>query len=184
MTGEEHRQLQLALRAATLADLIRLWPMFDPSDIAGTWGPLEVALVALIQSRGAISSRIAADYFTTLGGTPELAPIPDAEHVAESLRLVGPRTAGRLAARQADPAQIRSTTLVTTSGDVGRQVLNAGRATLAASMVKDRRVVGYRRITDGAPCTFCGDQASHTHPPGAHFPAHWHCACFPEPIVA
>lgn len=184
MTGEEHRQLQLALRAAVLADLLKLWPMFDPDDITGSWSSLEVALVALIQSRGAVSSQIAADYFRSLGVSPTLAAIPDAELVAESLRIVGPRWAGRMAARQAPADQIRSTVLVTVSGDVGRQVLNAGRTTLAESMKKEPRVAGYRRITDGTPCQFCGKEAAHTHPPGAPFPAHWHCACFPEPIVA
>jgi hypothetical protein len=51
-------------------------------------------------------------------------------------------------------------------------------------MKSDSRVTGYRRITDGHPCTFCGTQAAHSHAPGAPFPAHWHCACFPEPILA
>jgi hypothetical protein len=158
--------------------------MFDPADISGSWGPLEIALVALIQSRGAVSSQIAAGYFRTLGADPTIPPIADPTAIAESLRVVGPAWAGRLVAQQAPPERVRSTTLVTVSGDVGRQVLNAGRSTLTESMKQDRKVTGYRRITDGSPCTFCGTQASRTHPPGAPFPAHWHCACFPEPIVA
>lgn len=186
---DQHRRAQLALRAATFRDLLRLWPLFDVSDIAGSWPPLEAGIIALIQARAPISAGLAADYFQavrTAAAAPgraqaRLAPTPTAEDLIPGLRVVGPANAGRQIARGARAGHVADTTLVNVTGEVGRQVLNVGRATIVGSVAVDRSANGIRRVTDRDPCVWCSDQASRTYPPGVRFPAHAHCACFPAP---
>lgn len=187
---DQHRRAQLALRAATLRDLLRLWPVFDVNNIAGTWPPLEAGLVALIQARAPLSAALAADYFSALRtaaavpGRPEprLAAVPPPEDIIPGLRVVGPVNAGQRLARGARPEQVADATLVNVSGETGRQVLNVGRATIVASAAADRHPPRIRRVTDRDPCTWCSNEAASTYPAGSRFPAHSHCACFPAPV--
>lgn len=190
MNTDEHRRAQLALRSVTLRDLLRLWRGFDVNQIAKTWPALETALVLLIQARGDVSSGLAVAYYqanriaagATGSSTPRLAPTPTPDEIVSGLRVVGPVNAGRQLARGREVADVATTTLVNLSGEVTRQVLNVGRATLVASSAADRATRGVRRTTDRDPCRWCADQASRTYPPTERFPAHAHCACFPEPV--
>lgn len=190
LLADQHRWAQLALRAATIRDLLRIWPAFRIADIAGSWPTLEPALVALIQARGRLSGSLAAGYFTAnrvaaaVGGdaVARLAAIPTADDIIPGLRVVGPANAGRQLAKGRDPRVVADATLVNVSGEVSRQVLDVGRATLVGSLALDPHRPQVRRVTDSDPCKWCSDQASRTYPPTDRFPAHAHCACFPAPV--
>jgi len=163
---ERHRRQQLALRAATLKDLLTIWRAFQIGDIAGTWPMVETALVALIQARWAVSAGLAAAYYgqfreaegVTGPLTPAVVPPPPAAEVVTSLRIVGPAAAGRLVALARPDAAVVALTNV--SGDVSRQVLNGGRETILGSIDRDPTALGYARVTDGKPCAFCAMLAS------------------------
>jgi hypothetical protein len=190
LLADQHRRAQLALRAATLADLLRIWPAFRIEDISGSWRSLEPALIALIQARGNLSARLAANYFTAARvaaavegiAAPRLAPTPTPEEIIPGLRVMGPVNAGRQIAKRRDPHDVADATFVNVSGEVSRQVLDVGRATLVGSLALDPSRPQVRRVTDNDPCKWCSDQASRTYPPTDRFPAHSHCACFPAPV--
>ena len=188
-----HRLAQLRLRTVTLRDLLRVWPAFDPVDIAGSWGQLEPALIALIQSRQPISAGLSARYITAFreaeavagGFTPSLAPMASVGEIVGGLRFVGPMNALRLVQLSRPAAEIARTTLANVEGEVTRRVLNGGRQTIVDSIQIDRRALGYTRVTDGAPCAFCALLAGRGPVYKADtvdFQAHRACGCTGEPM--
>lgn len=193
--GRQHRQSQLTLRAATLRDLLKLWPAFEVERIKDTWPSFEAALVTLIRSRGRTSSGLATGYYQELRNatgvigtaTPRIATITTDEIVL-GLRAIGPANAGLQLAKGRLVTDVAKTTLVNLSGEVSRHVLDHGRKTLTASLVADQKSnkvrTGVRRVTSGDPCPWCEEQASRTYPPTERFPAHMHCSCFPEVIFS
>lgn len=188
--AEQHRQQQIALRAITLRELLRVWPAFDITDIDRTWPAVQQALTALIWLRHAQSSQLAAAYYQRARqaagiGTIEavLAAAPPLEQIDVALTHVGPVGAKRLLALGRTDAADQ--TLVKVSGTVGRLVLNGGRNTLLETAKADPRRVGWRRITSGKPCEFCsmlaGRGAVYREETG-DFAAHDHCSCSAAPV--
>ena len=189
----QHRSAQLALRAVTLRQVLRVWPAFDPEHIATSWPPVETALMSIIGQRRTDSAAIAAAYFQSfrtaerIGGTA--APVVSTFDIGAtaraetSLQVTGYVTTERLTAlRHPDPAR---TALVRVSGAVARHVLDGGRETLLASVRADRRALGWARATSGNPCSFCAMLASRGPAYGERtgdFQSHDHCACSLEPV--
>lgn len=183
-----HRQRQLGLRAATLRDLLTLWPMFDIDDIDGSWPALESALLTLILARRRDSSGLAANYYrafrlaegATGAAEPRLADPPDRLLTVATLRLLGPIQAKKnITARR---PRVAETTLTRLTGSVGRQVLEGGRQTVTKSIEADPQAKGMRRITSASPCDFCADLAAKDITgANAGFDAHDHCGCSAEP---
>src|SRR5687768_12690758 len=97
---EKHRKAQLVLRAATLRDLLKLWPAFDINNITGSWGAFEEAVMLLVQARAATSNGLATAYYrefrqlNDVEGPLALKPfLIDRDKVATGLRIVGPANA-------------------------------------------------------------------------------------------
>jgi hypothetical protein len=184
---QAHRQRQLALRAATVRDLLRLWPAFDIDDIDGSWPALETALLALIRDRHRVSSGLAANYYRAfrvaegVDGEPRLvlAEQPNEKLTRATLALLGPiATKKGIARGQRNPA---ATALTRLSGTVTRQVLDGGRQTLRESALADPKAKGWRRITGGNACDFCAAIAAEgVIGADSDFPAHDHCSCTQE----
>lgn len=187
---QAHRQRQLALRAATLRDLLLLWPAFRLDDIDQSWRPLETAVLAVLANRRRASAGVAANYFRAYrtaegapGDTaPVLAEMPDRNLLVGALRLAGPiGTKKSLVAAVPNPVE-RAFSRV--AGTVTRQVLDGGRITLTESVKADPAARGWRRITSGKACDFCSLLASRGAVYGedtAGFDSHDHCSCTAEP---
>lgn len=189
---ETHRQAQLTLRAAIIDALVRLWPMFDPDDLVGSWSAIEPALLALIAAGGHASAGLAAAYYDefraaeqiTGRATPVLVTPPPVEEAVRSLRFVGLVETRRLVdAGRADAAAVAFTNV---SGETSRQILNQGRDTLVASVEADRQALGWARVTDSRPCSFCRMLAGRgpVYSRGGGFSAHGHCGCTLEPVYS
>lgn len=186
---EAHRRSQLKVRAATLRDLLAIWPAFSMDDIDGSWPPVEAGLVALIGSRRRQSSDLAANYFRAFrtaekvpgNATPHLADEPNPTLLLATLRLIGPIMAKKnIAAAVPKPAE---RTLTRLTGSVSRQVLDGGRQTLTQSIKADPAARGYRRVTGGRACSFCTELAAQELiGDSVDFQAHDHCSCTQEPV--
>jgi hypothetical protein len=202
---ETHRLAQLALRAAVIDAVVRIWPAFNPDELVGSWSTIEPALLALIATGGHTSAGLAAAYYGEFRAaeqvagraTPVLAtPLP-VEEAVRSLRFVGlVETRQLVDAGRADAAEVAFTNV---SGEMSRQVLNQGRDTLVASVDADPRALGWVRVTDSKPCAFCrmlagrgpvyiskrsataGSVWSEKH---QRFQAHGHCGCAAEPVFS
>jgi hypothetical protein len=189
--AEQHRLQQLALRAITIRQILRVWPMFDENDIAGSWPAVQEALTALIWLRHSQSAALAANYYRAarynagiVGDAPiQLAEAPPLEQIDTSLGFVGRFMPMKQAAlgRQ----NVADVALVAVTGAATRLVLQGGRDTLTDTIQSDQHARGYERVTSGNSCEFCEVLAGRGAVYGeesADFAAHDHCSCSAEPV--
>ena len=188
-----YRRSTLALRAATLRDLQRLWPAFRPDDPIETFTVLLAGVEPLVQRDRTRADGLASAYLQAHrqeAGVPgpvdvRLAESAPAEQVARSLHFttVGAVQIARRAGKTLDYAA--SSARVQTMGSVGRLVLNAGRETVLSTVNADRRILGWQRVTSGG-CEWCrmlaGRGAAYKSEGTSSFDAHDHCVCSAEPV--
>lgn len=157
------RAVQLAIRAALLRDVAKLWPMLDPKRVDETFGPWLTAMSAVIGSYRGQSATAAGRFYQSVRAhalqspTPasliQLAPAAEPELLQRAFGYAGPGMLSRDTARP-------NTALSTTLGTAARIVMDAGRQTTVRTVENDPAAVGWYRITDGAPCAFCALMAS------------------------
>ncbi len=186
--AKRYRQGQLALRSATLRELLQLWPAFDVERLAKTWPSFEAGALALVREAGSTSAELTVRYYERArarsrargAATSRLASV-SADEALAGLRAVGLERIGSQLSRARPLDQIRKAALVNLSGEVTRLVLNAGRSTLAGSLLEDAKrnhiQTGVQRLTSGDACQWCQDQTGTTYRPTEAFPAHMHCGC-------
>lgn len=189
---EAQRLGQLRIQNRALRNLLTVWPLLSIDDLAGTWESFEAALLAIIGVHSAESAGLAAEYYRAfrlaegISGTPtvRVAPAAPANESVRNLRYVGlVNTEKLLIANRPDVVAVALTNV---SGEVSRQVLNRGRGTLVASVEADQRALGWARVTDASPCSFCRMLASRgpVYSQGGGFSAHGHCGCSVEPVYS
>lgn len=188
---EAHRLGQLRVRARVLRAVLTAWPLYDLDDIEGTWERLEQMLLAIIGSQSPVSAAMSANYYRAfrhvegaVGGAPTVvaSTVPAAELI-RSLRYVGVVGAQKLIDAKVPDAAAR--TLTNVAGDTTRLVMNSGRDTIVDSVQADPRALGWARVTDGNPCSFCRMLASRGpvyRSARGGFKAHNHCGCTAEPV--
>lgn len=192
LTAAERRR-QLALRAATLRDLLAIWPVWTPED-AGSWERFVLPAATIIRARNRESSETALEYFRAFrsaegikGPAPALALAapPVTEQLVNSMTATGfIGTMRALRVGFPTEASLRSGfTLL--SGAAVRLMLKGGRDTLVEASKADTKSKGrWARITGGMPCSFCemlaGRGAVYSETTG-DFPAHDFCQCSVEP---
>lgn len=105
-----------------------------------------------------------------------------------SLKVTGPAELKRRAGRGQVEVTARRAALVTSSGAATRHVLAGGRETTLTLVQNDQRALGWARVTDGDPCSFCAMLASrgpsYLTRESASFKAHDNCACTAEPVYS
>jgi hypothetical protein len=189
--SQTHRRAQLTLRAATLRDLLRLWPSFDLARMATTWPVFEEAALLLVRERGRTSAGLAAAYYRAArraagiaGNPPAMRATPAAEVIVAGLRVMGPVNAARQLVLGRALSDVGRTTLVNLMGVVSKYVLDHGRDTLLNAVKDDPRGRGWTRVAGGIACNFCSNLAGRTYgsETGASFPSHRHCACTAAPV--
>jgi hypothetical protein len=190
----EHRAAQLALRARSVRGLLTLWPAVDPEDLSGTIETFTQAAVLLALSGHDESSGISARYLAFLrsaeripGNSPGfVAPRPLSVRVSADLR--GAALKGIIDARKAglSPLAAKDRGFVRVAGTLIKRVLAGGRMTVIGNVDRDRRALGWERVTSGDPCAFCrmlaGRGAVYKSQGAADFQPHETCGCVPEPI--
>lgn len=190
---EQHRGVQLAIRAQALRDFAKIWPLWRPN-APESFDQLVQASQPLVTHYSGLSAAAAASYYEAFRGaegvtgvvTPRLAAAPAETMIRASLNATGEAAARTALAAGQPPAAVRETTLVRASGAVARHVLNGGRNTILASIQADRQAIGWVRVTDGNPCYFCLTLASrgavYKSEQTADFQAHDHCGCVAMPL--
>lgn len=185
-----HRREQLAVRAAVLQALERVWASLDPEDLDDTFPGWATAVMAITAQNRALSAAVANRYVRQFRGAARIggeAPVgvprelPDAA-LLSSLGVTGPVAIKSATARGVTPEQAAVAAFVLSSGAVTRHVLNAGRETILSSLAKDAAAGGWRRVTSPRACEFC-DSLDDIYPPGhGDFKSHDNCACTAEPV--
>jgi hypothetical protein len=190
---ERHRLLQLALSAAALRDVLRLWGTVDPQDLGSTILPFVQASAIVARAGRKASAAAASRYyvdFRRLEGAagqlvltlPELPPVDVVEGSLRGAALAGitrARRAGRTAEQSAENGFVK------VAGQASSFVLGGGRQTLMGAIAADPEARGWQRVTDPSPCAFCRMIASRgvifKGEDDADFRAHGHCGCSAEP---
>lgn len=154
---------QMAIRAALLRDVIKLWPALDKTRLAETFPGWLRAMSLLVTNYHGQSSMAAGRFYRNVRAealqspTPasliKIAPAPDPKWMAKAFGFSGP---GMISKDTAQP----NTALSTTLGTASRIVLDGGRATVAETVKKDPAAVGWFFNTDGDPCHWCAMIAS------------------------
>lgn len=153
-----HRDMQLAVRAAFLAEFAELWQLIEPEGDLDRGIPIWLRAVwPLLRVWFDTSARQARDYWLEAGGDPAHLPAVsfDPDQAIGSLLVTGPgqvRTSRRLGR---SPAQAGRDGLASASRSAGRLVLAGGRDTVEQAARADPTVTRWQRITDGDPCEFC-----------------------------
>lgn len=195
--AEQQQAEQLALRARSLQGLLKLWRAVDPTDLTGTIGTFAQAAAILAGQGYDQSGTIAAAYyqlFRRAEGVPGtvptiLAAVPGADELAVEIR--GAALAGIINARRsgADVETAKRNGFVRAAGALIKLVANGGRRTVIENVDRDRRSIGWARVTTSEdPCAFCRMLASrgpvYRTERGADFQTHDGCGCGAQPLFA
>lgn len=189
---QQYRRQQLALRAGTLRDLMRLWPALDWQRIETTYPAWFAGVRAVVARDRYRSSGLASAYlrgFRSSAGVPGEARILLADPVPAAQLSTAARVTTIVAFKRGigagfPVAKAATNAFVMSSGSLSRLVLDGGRETVRESTLADPRAVGWQRVGAGG-CDFCqmligrGDVYSEA---TADFESHDHCACFAEPV--
>lgn len=185
---ERHRQAQLAVRARLLADLGRIWPALDWTQLDRTWPAWATAVAALVERYRASSTTLAVAYlraFRAAAGVPGPAPVVPAPPVPAGqletvLHVTAVAQTKAVASSGVAGQQAMAAAFVRSAGAISRLVLGAGRDTITASLDADPRARGWQRVTSGAPCEYCAGLAGE--PTSERFRTHDGCGCSAEPV--
>lgn len=182
-----HRRQNIALRARTLREAARLWPLLDVRRMDETYPEWLAVQAALIRRDHRQAAGQAAGYLRAarlasgVSGSPvvQLADLP-MEQVAASMSTTARAGFYKALRSGRTVEQARQVALVRTLGATGRLVLQGDRDTVRGSLSADRRGRGWQRITGAGACDFCVMLAGRSavyRAETADFAAHDHCSC-------
>lgn len=158
---EANRLGQLSIAASAQEVSRFLWDELDVTDLdrsTARWMPAQVE--ALRRFHGQSNSLAAAylrDYQLAEVGSAIDVQVPgfDTPMMTNAALLAGPVRVKMLMRGGTSPADAHAQALTKFSGIVSRQVLSGGRGAVDLTERSDRKAKGWRRVTDGNPCTFC-----------------------------
>lgn len=161
---EAHRQAQLAVSARAATEARGLWEQLDPFDLDGSTPYWLAANTIRVDRRARESQQLASAYLTEYRtaevGRPGEVVLRVPSATAQALLLAGPVRVKKLIKAGVDREDAHEQAFTKYAGIVRRQTLMGGRLTIAATAGRDRIARGWRRVTDGDPCSFCAMLAS------------------------
>ncbi|WBQ03780.1 VG15 protein [Kribbella sp. CA-293567] len=158
----------IAARAAALA-VIAFRALLNPSDLDNSFPALVAAMHPILGGARSDASVLAGAYYEAHrlasgveGQEPTIvAPDPlTLAQTASSLLFSGPVSIRQQLAKGNDMKFALTFAEGITSRSVFRHAANAGRGTIFNTAQSDRLALGYARVTDGSPCSFCAMLAS------------------------
>lgn len=166
--AQEYRRQQAALNAAVTAGALRLWLRGWVPDRPDLWQALLNLLNALVTSRRTTSAGLAAAYYRRArseAGIPgrfdiKLTEPPPPRLIDVTAEITGPQAYERVLKAGRSPEQAKQTAGVQLAGSMSRLVQDAGRRTVRQAVEDDDAAIGWMRVTDADPCSWCAMLAS------------------------
>jgi len=159
---EAHRVEQLAIAARAAAAASLLWDQLDPNRLDATTPAWMARNMQVLQRQYTASVRAAQAYVPAyrsaeLGSSAGrvIAPVFDRAEMSSALLLAGPVRIKLLTRGGATGAGAHGAALKKYTGIMRRQVLSGGRMLIDQTTGADNQAIGWRRVSDGNPCTFC-----------------------------
>jgi hypothetical protein len=192
-----HMAAQVAQAATVQAALTSIWEeTLDPSDIVGSFRVFVERARPYIGAGRTLSERTAAAYLDAVGAVSGVGPLEwvgsellDPDVLTRSLYGSTGKALGRaiVAVRDGgDPSAALSIASGNMLGASKRHMLNASRRSLIRASVYNKDLIGWSRVSDGAPCAFCAMLVSrgpaYNSDITARFRAHDRCGCSVRPI--
>lgn len=170
---EAQRQAQVRLRASFLREFLPLWGLLDIERLDDTtigWLDIAVNLIARWRQQSAQRAQTyyaafrQAETADAAEPAPVLTPVhvdpPNIHQIRTSLLVTGPIGYKSRIAKGFTPTQARRVAFTAVAGAASRHVLNGGRRQLVTAANADEMAVGFARVTDGDPCSWCALLAS------------------------
>lgn len=185
-----YRRRSKAASADVARGAVSLWPLLDQDDLRSfvAW---QDAIIRLVREGRVEATDLAADYLRRSAAAQgvttavQLPDVLDEVRLREALRITG-FVAYRVARRAGQtPAQASASALVRSTGTALTATVHAGRDTVRQTVARDVRAKGWRRVTDGQPCSFCALLASRGEvykESTVRFQAHGADGCTAEPV--
>jgi hypothetical protein len=159
---DRHRRRQVAFATASDSRIRRTWRLLDLADIDGTRAVWNATTVNEIAGRYMVSRHLAEQYLAAyrtveLGAVTGGTVLPGFDRATWSavLDAVGPQALKRQI-RAGVPARLAYETVRgQVVAEARKMIMSGGRGTVRESARQDSRAVGWRRVSDGDPCTFC-----------------------------
>lgn len=188
---EKHRRGQLAIASKAVTESRSIWSRVLSSQSA--WLALQIAILRQFNGESeALAESYLRDYRDAEGVAEsfvQAAPFSMPEMMSAML-VAGPYSVKNFIGKGADPGDAIGSGFNKFSGIVRRQVLSGGRMLIDRTAAGDSRAAGWRRVTDGNPCTFCAMLASRgpvyqsaekaDSVAGSGLRYHSHCGCTAE----
>lgn len=192
---ETQRRDQVRVAKELIVSLRAMWTLLNPADLDGSTSTWLTFAVARLEAAHSESARIALAYLQGFRRLEIGAPLTAFESIRVPLR--NPEVAlyftGPVKVKQGMTAGLtlgRATSLAFKEMSRTAQMLalNGGRDTIKAGIRRDRKALGYQRVTDGSPCYFCAMLASRGPVYNKHSftntRVHIGCGCTLEPVYA
>lgn len=195
---DAHRRKQLALATATDSQFRRAWRLLDPNDIDGSRLAWERQMVAIIAPRFHVSIAQAEKYLAAYRvaelGNPDGAVVIPRLNISttfDEMDAYGPKMLKSRIGQGMDLAEALEITQRQVAARARSVILSGGRGLVRESAEHDRHAIGFRRKSDGDPCTFCAMLVSRgpaytseavALAKGDGDPYHDHCGCTVEII--
>lgn len=163
---EAHRKAQIAIAARAAAASRILWDRLRVSDLDGSTPAWMSAQLAVVSRSYAQSESLASTYISEYrdaesASNAPIVGVPYASNaMAESMLLAGPSRVKLLIGKGESADGAHTKAFPKFAGIVRRQVMSGGRMMIDETTRRDQSAVGWRRVTDGNPCTFCAMLAS------------------------
>jgi hypothetical protein len=190
---ESHRIAQVSVSLQATADARLLWDRLDPTDLDGSAPYWLASNTIAVNRRIRESQQLAAVYLNRyreaeIGLSADVVlGVPAV--TATALEVAGPVRVKQLIGQGFDRAEAHRLAFTKYAGIAARQSLMGGRLTVARTTGRDRRAIGWRRVTDGNPCAFCAMLAARgpvyrDASSAAGLQYHGHCGCSAEPTYS
>lgn len=159
---DAHRREQVGLGASSQIVARALWPDLDPSRLDAStpaWLASNVNAAALYYGESAkTATQYLEQYRLAERGSsagPMVVPPFDRRQAARELLLAGPVQIKLLVRGGLAGDAAHSRALTRFSGVLGRASMMGGRKVVDETAQNDTNAIGWRRVSDGDPCTFC-----------------------------
>ena len=164
VAADAYRRQQAAIAATLSRDLARLLrAMFNLDDPGDSWPALRMAVAALILDRRQQSADLAARFYQQ---RRHAAGFDRAIRLSPGLNLVRDRLTANINATGmgvyqralragATPGKALDRSTVTLSGAASKLALEGGRSVVDRTVRDDKDAIGWARVSDGDPCSWC-----------------------------
>ena len=184
---DRHRRGQVRLGAGAVVESLAAWRLLDLADLDASTPTWLAVQVGLMRQRYATSADLAERYVTDfraaeIGTSSGVVLQPTFNEAAATATLLGngPRLTKMLIGRGADPEAAFARASREVLGRSQQWALAGGRNMLMSTGTQDVKAAGYRRVSDGHPCTFCAMLVSrgiaYSRESGS-FRSHAYCGC-------